>query len=104
MEKNTEKGNSSGVITVSTRENLKIIIYTETEHTSGQMEECTLANGSSTKCTEKEFLPGLMEGNMRGTIMKFFQGANYLENTLMTKKAVMECSFGVTPESIAVTG
>jgi translation initiation factor IF-1 len=36
----------------------------------GQMEEVIMENGVTTKCMEKEYSHGLMEGNMRVSTLK----------------------------------
>ena len=66
-------------------------IFTVSEFTRGQMGENMMANGKTTRWTEKVFSPGLMAVNTK-------------DNTLMIKKRDRESSPGQTVASMMATG
>ena len=65
MEKNREKASLSGEMAPGLKETLKTIILKGLEATTGVMIGYMLASGNATRCMEKEFSLGLMEGNTK---------------------------------------
>jgi hypothetical protein len=70
LEKNMELELFNGLMEVLTLENFIVTIYTEWDYTLGKMVGNMKENGEQTKCMVKEFLVGLMEGNISESIMK----------------------------------
>lgn len=91
VEKNMEKDCSYGVIKVTTKETLLIIIFMVREHMNGLMEENIKVNGQIIRWKGMANLLGKME--------KYLQ-----ENTKMIKKKDMEYSNGQMERNIEDNG